>query len=107
MLSDSLTTEKKYLSYMNSTISHEMRNPLNSIMAQVGVFESLIDDMNSIFNVAADKLTTEEVGSAHQIIGNFKKCLNICGASCKLLLFNVEDILALPRLKEGRFTKNI
>jgi len=24
-----------------------------------------------------------------------------------MLLFNVEDILALPRLKEGRFTKNI
>lgn len=28
-------------------------------------------------------------------------------SSCKLLNFNVEDILALPRLKVGSFTKNI
>lgn len=28
-------------------------------------------------------------------------------SSCKLLKFNVEDILALPRLKMGKFTKNI
>mmetsp|Transcript_713 Transcript_713/g.888 ORF Transcript_713/g.888 Transcript_713/m.888 type:complete len:87 (+) Transcript_713:763-1023(+) len=32
---DSLNTERKYMAYMNSTISHEMRNPLNSIHSQI------------------------------------------------------------------------
>jgi len=35
ILFDSLNTERKYMTYMNSTISHEMRNPLNSILAQI------------------------------------------------------------------------
>ena len=33
ILYDSLNTERKYLSYINATVSHEMRNPLNSINA--------------------------------------------------------------------------
>jgi len=33
--------------------------------------------------------------------------MSICQSSCKLLMFNVEDILALPQLKDGRFTKNM
>ena len=35
ILFDSLNTERKYITYMNSTISHEMRNPLNSIYSQI------------------------------------------------------------------------
>jgi len=41
ILLDSLNTERKYLGYMNSTISHEMRNPLNSITCQIHVLNSL------------------------------------------------------------------
>ena len=42
MLNDSLSLERKYLSYMNSTISHEMRNPLNSISAQTQVIRRTV-----------------------------------------------------------------
>jgi len=35
ILTDALNTERKYMAYMNSTISHEMRNPLNSISSQL------------------------------------------------------------------------
>mmetsp|Transcript_17575 Transcript_17575/g.27150 ORF Transcript_17575/g.27150 Transcript_17575/m.27150 type:complete len:107 (+) Transcript_17575:663-983(+) len=41
ILLDGLNTERKYMEYMNSTISHEMRNPLNSIHSQIQVLESL------------------------------------------------------------------
>jgi len=30
-----MNTERKYLTYINATVSHEMRNPLNSINAQI------------------------------------------------------------------------
>ena len=42
MLNDSLSLERKYLAYMNSTISHEMRNPLNSISAQTEVIRNQV-----------------------------------------------------------------
>ena len=35
ILYDNMRTERKYMAYMNSTISHEMRNPLNSICASI------------------------------------------------------------------------
>ena len=35
VLGQSLNTERKYISIMNSTTSHEMRNPLNSIMSNI------------------------------------------------------------------------
>ena len=36
-----------------------------------------------------------------------KKSIKISGSSTNLIRFNVEDILALPQLKSGKFTKNI
>ena len=36
-----------------------------------------------------------------------EKCLNITKSSSKLIRFNVEDILALPQIKSGKFKKNI
>jgi len=46
MLSDSVRTEQKYMTYMNATISHEMRNPLNSIYSQLSLLRSVIEDLS-------------------------------------------------------------
>jgi len=35
ILIDGLRTEQKYMTYISATVSHEMRNPLNSINAQI------------------------------------------------------------------------
>jgi len=35
ILGQSLNTERQYMSIMNSTTSHEMRNPLNSISSNI------------------------------------------------------------------------
>jgi len=35
IFNDCLSTESKYLTFINATISHEMRNPLNSMTAQL------------------------------------------------------------------------
>ena len=53
--------EKKYLSYMNSTISHEMRNPLNSIMSQIGVFDSLVGEIGELVSQITNKLSAIEI----------------------------------------------
>lgn len=40
-------------------------------------------------------------------VDDLQDCISICFSSCKLLSFNVEDIMALPQLKDGKFTKNV
>jgi len=52
-----------------------------------------------------------EVDSIRQqgerLLSELEQSLSIQQSSCKLMNFNVEDILALPLLKEGRLSKNI
>jgi len=40
-------------------------------------------------------------------MSSFENSLRISKSSTKILRFNVEDILALPQLKAGKFTRNI
>jgi len=75
------------MSYLNSTISHEMRNPLNSITAQTHVMKSLLTKFQSLLGKGEEPT---------QLSSEFVESLEICEASCKMLAFNVEDILALP-----------
>ena len=42
-----------------------------------------------------------------RLLNELEQSLSIQQSSCKLMNFNVEDILALPLLKEGRLSKNI
>ena len=46
---DNLYTERKYLTYINATVSHEMRNPLNSINAQISHQTQLIQELEHMF----------------------------------------------------------
>jgi len=71
------------------------------------MFDDLVAQMKRFIAVTNHKLSVTEIQKTEEIVDEFTKCLNICRASSKLLLFNVEDILALPQLKEGKFTKNI
>ena len=52
-------------------------------------------------------LAKEDYEELVDVQHTFDESSVICEASCKLLIFNVEDILALPQLKEGKFTKNL
>ena len=36
-----------------------------------------------------------------------QESIKICLSSSKLLAFNVEDIMAIPQMKDGKFTKCI
>ena len=51
---DNSKAEGELLSLINSTISHEMRNPLNSIINQCRIFQILItqfkETINSVHN---------------------------------------------------------
>ena len=105
VLGDTLNTERKYMSIMNSTTSHEMRNPLNSISSNIDnqlVYTSQLKDLLSTFD-----MTSEQKELLNPIMEKYSKSLKISKSSCSLMLFNVEDLLALPQLKQGKLPKHI
>ena len=107
ILYDSLNTERKYMTYMNSTISHEMRNPLNSICTQIEIMTKTLEEITNFRIVIKDQISVEQMQRINSIGDTFGSSVSTCNSACKMLMFNVEDILALPQLKDGHFTKNI
>jgi signal transduction histidine kinase len=67
--------------------------------------ESLLEDFSKLRLKIESKLSEEEVTELLDIEDDIRQSLDICLSSCKLLMFNVEDIMALPQLKDGKFTK--
>jgi len=65
---DNSKAEGELLSLINSTISHEMRNPLNSIINQSRIFQILIaqfrETINRIENIIARE-ESEELSQFH------------------------------------------
>mmetsp|Transcript_17098 Transcript_17098/g.26446 ORF Transcript_17098/g.26446 Transcript_17098/m.26446 type:complete len:94 (-) Transcript_17098:171-452(-) len=93
------------MSIMNSTVSHEMRNPLNAIVSQIDRQRSNIKAVvDFVEKLAPEGKASEEFS---RIKKEFEASLGISQSSTNLIRFNVEDLLALPQLKAGKFTKNL
>ncbi len=94
------------MSIMNSTTSHEMRNPLNAISSSIEQQRQHTDKLKDLLldqaNSGLNKQTKE---AAQKIFEAYNKSLSISKCSCSLLMFNVEDLLALPQLKQGKLPK--
>mmetsp|Transcript_41749 Transcript_41749/g.63769 ORF Transcript_41749/g.63769 Transcript_41749/m.63769 type:complete len:137 (-) Transcript_41749:742-1152(-) len=93
------------MSIMNSTVSHEMRNPLNAIVSQIDKQRSSVAELKA-FVLGLD-LAKPQLDAFSKIEASFANSLQVSESSSNLIRFNVEDILALPQLKAGKFTKNI
>lgn len=80
--------EKKLLEIMNVTVSHEMRNPLNSIQNQNMVQKQLIEKL------------------PEPLRKQFTESASIQSASTKILNSLVSDILDISQIKAGKFRKD-
>ena len=54
-----------------------------------------------------EKLELHDKLQLDRIFDTLGKSVDISISSCKLLKFNIEDMLALPQLKQGKFNKVI
>jgi len=82
VLEERRKSEKYHQDLLIMTISHEMRNPLNSIIQSSEMLEEHLKDVEG------------------------KRLLKVTANSSKLLLFIVNDILDLHQMKEGKITLN-
>jgi len=105
---EDLKTEKKMLTVMNATVSHEIRNPLNALLGQIAFIASLLASFSSLLAILRDNASFAAL---------FKPLQDICdslGAQNKKMKsaanfidFFVHDILDFTLLHEaqGSFTK--
>ena len=95
------------MALMNSTVSHEMRNPLNSLQVQTEIIWENIQMLVKLQEPIRGKLQFQDQLQLDRIFETLNKSIKISISSCKLLKFNIEDMLALPQLKQGKFNKVI
>ena len=89
ILYDTSKAEGELLSLINSTISHEMRNPLNSIINQCKIMTSVAYNFLRLLKTLPQEIQEE----MQELYDEFTKSITIQESSSSLLLLNVEDIL--------------
>ena len=98
--------EKRLQSLINATVSHEMRNPLNSIHVQVSQIKMLNEEMKELLSSNED-LPESFVSSAENILQKYKDSYKIQKSSERLLNFLVDDILDYAQIGAGKFRERI
>jgi len=108
ILYDTSKAEGELLSLINSTISHEMRNPLNSIINQCKIIFAVCQNFKALLqNNSLSSTAGFVVQQLAEIYEEVTKSITIMNSSSNLLLLNVEDILGYAQLKAGKFVKNV
>lgn len=100
--------EKKLLALINATVSHEMRNPLNSIQSQLikqtQINEKMKEFIETLLNKKEHKKLRRKLTKLHN---EQMDSININMSSSKILNFLVNDILDFSQLKYGIFRKDV
>ena len=90
------------MSLITSTISHEMRNPLNSIISQCKIQEQNIRDLKAL--IKKEGIKSKGIDN---ILERMEESNIIQITSSQLLQFHVKDTLGLAQIKAGKFHKNV
>lgn len=104
---DTSKAEGELLSLINSTISHEMRNPLNSIINQCKLLYSFLIQQYEVIGRNKQAIGAEAMVAIDDLHNEMMSSVKVMTSSSNMLLLNVEDILGYAQLKAGKFMKNI
>ena len=99
--------EKKLLTVINATVSHEMRNPINSISA----LSIKQDETNDKLRILIQKLDTDLPAKTFKdeliiIYNESVETAKVQNSSSKILCLLVNDILDYAQMKQGKFRKD-
>jgi len=93
--------EKDLLSLINATVSHELRNPLNSIIAQNVRKESLYENM--LIQLQFLDKQNDVTRRMKSIMEELDDGLEVQNSSCQMMSFLVQDFLDYAQIKSGKF----
>ena len=104
---DDIKAQEGFSTLINSTISHEMRNPLNAIISQQLIHHQIMTRLQDWFDKIHHLLSDHETEVINEIMEDYKEDHQIIKSSSKLLLYHVEDILGMAQIKAGKFSKRL
>jgi len=106
MLYNEVNAEKSFLTLINAAVSHELRNPLNSLTAQITAMTEMFEEFSEIITNITDIIVKTNLERIYNSMFNFGKKMT---SSTKFIDFFVHDILDYTILNkdEKSFTKNI
>lgn len=123
ILYDQAKARSEFLSLINATVSHEMRNPINSILNQCSLLADIVYSLTNLLSSLQSKLMKldqfdsnslkDEIESIKKkfrfdsTMRKLEKSIKIQTASTKILKFLVNDLLDFARLKSGKFRHEI
>jgi signal transduction histidine kinase len=90
-----LYDENKTLEQVNATVSHEMRNPLNSIHSQNLKMKDLIYILKALFESGNLKTFKDAKYEVLIFVAEIEESLEVQLSSTKMLTFGVNDMLSL------------
>jgi signal transduction histidine kinase len=106
ILHDHQKKQNEMLSMINACVSHDLRNPLNSIRA-------MNIEKKYIYNII-DKMLENEDLTKDELIRSLKKSLlklvenvTVQEYSCNLMNFTIQDLLDYAQIKANKFRKII
>ena len=109
ILYDMERAHNSVLSMINACVSHEMRNPLNSVIAQNIEKKEIYNQLNELTLALKDgHMTQEKFLEKHkEMMGKLNSGWKIQYSSANILAFIVQDLLDYAQIKQGKFRKNI
>ena len=99
-------SQQNFLSLINATVSHELRNPVYSLISQITSQNLILSSFRKIISVLPENAVKDQM---RQIYDQIKTCANKMLSATKFIDFFVHDILDYTLLikKEKNFTKNL
>jgi len=86
-------------------VSHELRNPLNSISSQNIENKALYEKISSILE--SETLDDSHIENLKQITVKLKKGREVQYASTKLMNSLIQDLLDYAQIQAGKFRRNL
>lgn len=96
-------TEKLVMSMVNATVSHDIRNPLNSISCQNAVMKMLIERIGDVMQ--KETLPPEFKATLLRIQTKMLASYDLNVSGERLISFLVDDFLDLGQLRADQFRK--
>ena len=100
---DQEQAQSSFLALINATVSHELQNPLNSILAQNVEKTNLYQEMSEI--VQQMDHGSEDYKKANKIMEELDIGQHVQESSTSTMFFMVKDLLDFGLIKSGNFQK--
>ena len=97
-----MKSEHTFLEMINAAVSHELRNPLNSLIGQVSAMREFFSNFNRVLKEI--KEDPEVVKKLKKIQKGLEQCSGKMSSACKFIDFFVHDILDYTLLNKDSNT---